>query len=114
MNDNFPVDRHEALVRRTGLLIAIAAALVLTAMAAYKVPLFHNELDGTIVGISEVHDETGSNLVAAVQLDTGDQILVSMHRDLLKSESVKVRINEGRTLFGRKSYRIITHNERAN
>ena len=112
MNDKFSVDRREALVRRTGLLIAIAAALVLTALAAYKVPLFHNELEGTITGISEVHDEMGSELIAAVQLDNGEQILVSMQRDLLKSESIKVRINEGRTLLGRKSYRIITHDQR--
>ena len=111
MNDNFPVDRHEARVRRTGLLIAIAAALVLTALAAYKIPLFHHELDGTIVGISEVHDEAGSELIAAVQLDTGDQVIVSMQRDLLKNESIKVRIIEGRTLLGRKSYRIIAHDQ---
>lgn len=113
MNDNFSVDRHETLVRRTGLLIAMAAALVLTALAAYKVPLFHDELDGTVVGVSEVHDETGYELIAAVQLDTGAQVLVSMQRDLLKSGSIKVRINEGRTLLGRKSYRIITHGERS-
>ena len=111
MTDNLPVDRNEARVRRTGLLIAAAAALALCALAAYRVPLFHNELDGTIVGISEVHDETGSELIAAVQLDTGDQVLVSMQRDLLKSESTRVRINEGRTLLGHRSYRIVTYNE---
>jgi hypothetical protein len=111
MNDNLPVDRHEARVRRAGLFIAAAAALALSALTAYRVPLFHSELDGTIVGISEVHDETGSELMAAVQLDTGDQVLVSMQRDLLKSESTRVRINEGRTLFGRRSYRIVADNE---
>ncbi len=111
MNNNFTIDRREALARRIGLLIAIVASLVLLALAAYKVPLFHNELHGVIVGISEVHQEAGSELIAAVQLDTGVQVLVSMPRDLLKSESSSVKINEGRTLSGRKSYRIITRNE---
>lgn len=111
MKNNLTIDRHEASVRRIGLLIAIVASLVLSAMAAYRVPLFQNELHGVIVGISEVHNETASELIAAVQLDTGDQILVPMPRELLKSESNNVKINEGRTLFGHKSYRIIKNNE---
>ena len=74
-------------------------------------PLFHNELQGEIVGISEVHNETGSELIAVVQLDTGVQVIVSMPRALLKSVTNSVKIKEGRTLSGRKSYRIITHNE---
>ena len=100
-------DRKEASVRRTGLIIALVAWLVLIVLAAYRLPLFHNELDGVIVGVSEVHDETGSELIAAVQLDSGDQVLVAMPRELLKSGSNNVAINEGRTLFGRKSYSII-------
>lgn len=107
MNNNFIIDRHAASASRIGLFIAIGASLVLVVLAAYRVPLFHKELHGIIVGVSEAHDESGSELVAAVQLDTGVQILVSMPRDLLKSESNDVRINEGRTLFGHKSYRII-------
>ncbi|UCB55520.1 MAG: hypothetical protein JSW45_03045 [Thiotrichales bacterium] len=108
MNNNWMMDRNERLVRRTGLIIALVAWFVLIALAAYKVPLFHNQLDGVIVGVSEIHDETGSELIAAVQLDTGVQVLVALPRELLKSQSNNVKINEARTLFGRKSYRIIT------
>ena len=105
------IGRHEASVRRVGLLISIVASLLLFALAAYRVPLFHNEINGIIVGISEVHNEAGSELIAAVQLDTGDQVLVSMPGDLLNSKSNNVRVDEGRTLLGSKSYRIITYNE---
>jgi hypothetical protein len=111
MTKNLIVDRHETSVRRIGLLISIVASLLLFALAAYRVPLFHNELNGIIVGISEIHNEAGSELIAAVQLDTGDQVLVSMPGDLLKSESNNVRVNEGRTLLGHKSYRIIAYDE---
>lgn len=105
------MNRREATTRRTGLMIAIAALLVLLVLAAYRVPLFHNELDGVVVGISEAHDEAGSELVAAVQLDAGDQVLVSMPAESLKSKSNNVRIMEMSTLSGHKSYRIITHQE---
>ena len=111
MTNNFVIDRHEASVRRIGLLISTVASLLLFALAAYRVPLFHSELNGIIVGISEIHNEAGSELIAAVQLDTGDQVLVSMPGDLLKSESNNVRINEGRTLLGNKSYRIIAYDQ---
>ena len=111
MINKFEMEKHEALVRRIGLLIAAAALLVLFALAAYRLPLFHEEVHGTIIGISEVHNETGSELIAAVQLDTGAQVLVSMPRSLLNSESNNVRIDESRTLSGRRSYRIITQKE---
>ena len=111
MTDNATKDMREESARRAGLLIAIAASLVLAALAAYKVPLFHKEFYGNIVAVSEVHNKTGSELIAAVQLDNGDQVLVPIPRDLLKSESDNVRINEGRTLFGRKSYRVIRDND---
>jgi hypothetical protein len=42
-----------------------------------------------------------------VQLDNGDQVLASMPRELLESKSNDVMVDEGRSLFGRKSYRII-------
>ena len=87
MNDNSKIDRHTASVRRTGLLIALAAFLVLLVLAAYRLPLFHKEFYGTIVGVSETHNEAGSELVAAVQLETGDQVLVYLPRELLKSKS---------------------------
>ena len=111
MNNDSMIDRHAASARRTGLIIAIVASLVLIALAAYRVPLFHTEFHGIIIGVSEVHNETGSELIAAVQLDNGVQVLVSMPLDLLKSENNNVRIDEGRTLFGRKSYIIIASND---
>jgi hypothetical protein len=111
MNNNFTMNQREATTRRTGLMIAIVALLVLLVLAAYRMPLFHNELDGIIVGISEAHDETGSELVAAVQLDAGDQVLVVMPAESLQSESNNVRVMEMSTLSGRKTYRIITHQE---
>ncbi len=109
MNFESLPDRRKPSVRHIGLLIAILASLFLVALAAYKLPLFHEELDGTIVGISEVHDETGSELIAAVQLDNGVQVIVSMPTELLTSESNNVRVVESRTLFGRKSYTIATY-----
>jgi hypothetical protein len=111
-NSNSIEDKRAASVSNIGLIIAAAASLALLALAAYKIPLFNHELHGTIIGISEVHDhnETGSKLIAAVQLDTGAQVLVSMPDDFLKSDSVNVMVNEGRTLFGRKSYSIIAYN----
>ena len=111
MNSTPAPDRRAVSNSRKGLLIAIAASLVLFALAAYRVPLFNAELDGVIVGVSEVHNETGSKLIAAVQLETGAQILVPIPRDFLKQESVNVRVNEGRSLFGSKSYSIVAYRE---
>ena len=111
MNNEFTKNRQEAAIRRAGLMIAAAALLVLLVLAAYRVPLFHNELEGVIVGISEAHDETGSELVATVQLGTGDQVLVAMPAESLNSESNNVRIVEMSTLSGHKSYKMNTHQE---
>jgi len=97
--------------RNKGLYIAIAGSLGLLILAAYKVPLFHNEVNGTIIGVSEFHNEAGSKLIAAVQLDTGAQVLASMPGDLPIRQDISARVNEERSLFGRKSYRIITYNE---
>ena len=111
MNNEFFKDRREASVRRMGLLIAAGGLLALLALAAYRLPLFQHEHHGTIVGISEVHDESGSELMAAVNLDTGEQVLVAMPKAMLNSESNNVRVNERRTLSGSKSYRIVTYDE---
>jgi hypothetical protein len=105
------IDRHAASDRSKGLLIAIAASLVLISLAAYRVPLFYEELDGVITGISQVHNEKGSSLIATVQLETGAPVLVPTPGDFLIHNNVNVRIDEGRSLFGRKSYRIITYDE---
>ena len=108
MNNKSLMERRAASVGRKGLLIAIAASLVLIAFAAYKMPLFNTELQGTVVGVSQVHDraETGPKLIAAVQLDTGARILVSMPEDFLMTESTSVTVNEERSLLGRRSYSI--------
>lgn len=111
MNNKSIIDRHALSDRSKGLFIAIAALLVLFVLAVYKVPLFHNEHQGIIIGISEVHNKTGSKLIATVQLDTGAQVLASMPGELLIRKGIKARVNEGRSLFGRKSYRIIAYNE---
>jgi hypothetical protein len=111
MTNDSVTDAHAASKARKGLLIAIAASLVLAALAADRVPLFHEELDGVIIGISEVHDKKGSQLIAAVQLENGAQILVPASRNFLMQESTDIRVNEGRSLFGRKSYRVVEYNE---
>ena len=111
MNNKSIIDKHAASNRSKGLYIAVAGSIVLLILAAYKVPLFHNEINGAIIGVSEFHHETGSKLIAAVQLDTGAQVLASMPGGLLIRQDIRARISEERTLFGRKSYRIIAYNE---
>jgi len=111
MKNKSLIDRHAASNRRKGLYIAIAASLALIILAAYKVPVFHNEFNGFIIGVSEFHNEAGSKLIAAVQLDTGAQVMASMPSNLPIRQDITARVNEDRSLFGRKSYRIISYNE---
>ena len=105
MNERAKVDRNR------GVLIALAASLVLILLAAYKIPIIHSEFYGYIKGVSEVHDETGSKLIAAVHLDTEGQVLASMPNDLQIRTDVKVKVMEGRSILGRKSYRVISYSE---
>lgn len=111
MNNKSIKDRYTATNRNKGLYIAVAASLVLIVLAAYRVPLFNNELSGTIIGVSEFRDEAGIKLTASVQIDTGAQIMASMPSNLQIRQDISARINEGRTLFGRKTYSIISYNE---
>jgi hypothetical protein len=111
MNNKSIIDRQVASNRSKGLYIVIAGSLALIILAAYKVPLFNNEVTGTIIGISEFRNEAGSKLIAAVQLDTGAQVMASMPGDLQIRQDISARINEERTLFGRKTYSIIAYNE---
>ena len=111
MNNKAIINRFVKADRNKGLLIAIAASLVLILLAVYNVPLIHNELYGEIIGVSEVHNETGSRLIAAVHLDTGEQVLASIPRDLQIRTGVKAKVMEGRSIFGLKSYKVITYNE---
>ena len=95
MNNKAIINKHAKGDRNKGLLIAIAASLVLILLATYNVPLIQNELYGNIIGVSEVHNETGSRLIATVHLDTGDQVLASMPRDLQIRTGVKPRLWKG-------------------
>lgn len=111
MNYKATIKKHAKADRNKGLFIVITASLVLILLAAYNVPLFHDELYGNIIGVSELHDETGSKLIAAVHLDTGVQVLASMPRDLQLRTNAKAKVIEGRSIFGHKSYKIISYNE---
>jgi hypothetical protein len=111
MNNKSITDWHAASNRSKGLYIAIAGSLVLLILAAYKVPLFNNEVNGNIIGISEFRNEAGSKLIAAVQLDSGAQVMASMPGDLPIRQDISARINEGSTLLGRKTYSITAYNE---
>lgn len=111
MNNKAIINRRAKAGRKKGLLIAIAASLVLIILAVYKVPLFQNELHGMIVGVSEVHNETGARLIATVHLDNGDQVLASIPLDLQIRKDGKARVMEGISIFGSKSYKIVTYNE---
>ena len=111
MNDKAIMNKHAKDDRYKGLLIALAASLVLILLATYKTPIIHNELYGNIEGITEVHNETGSKLTAIVLLDTGGRVLASMPRDLQLRTGVKARIMEGRSIFGRKTYTVISYSE---
>ncbi len=111
MNSDSISDARAASASRKGLIIAVVASLVLLALAAYRLPLLQNETKGVIVGVSEVHDKTGSKLIAAVQLEMGTKILVPLPEDISLQESANVRVKVGSSLFGHKSYRIIAGGE---
>lgn len=111
MNNKAIIKRRAKADRKKGLLLAIAASLVLIVLAVYKAPLFQNELHGIIVGVSEVHNEAGAKLIATVHLDNGNQVLATMPRDLQIRKDGKTSLMEGISIFGRKSYRIVTGNE---
>ena len=111
MNNKTIINRQAKSDRKKGLLLVIAASLVLIVLAVYKVPLFQNELHGIIIGVSEVHNETDTKLIATVHLDNGDQVLATMPRDLQIRKDGKTSLMEGTSIFGRKSYKIVTGNE---
>lgn len=95
--------------RNKGLIIAIMASIVLIILAAYRVPFIHNELDGTIIGVSGSHTGKSTEFIAIVHLDTGSQVLASMPGDLKIRTDAQARIMESRSLFGRKSYTVIAY-----
>lgn len=99
--------------RKKGLIIAIAASLVLILLAAYRVPLIHNELDGTIIGISGSHTGKDTAFIAVVHLDKGSQVMASIPVDLKIRTDARAKIMERRSLFGHKSYTVIAYSEQA-
>jgi hypothetical protein len=105
------MNKHAKTNSNKGLLIALAASLVLILLAAYRVPIIHNEFYGNIIGVSQLHKETGSELLAVVHLDTGGQVLATMPPDLQLRTDTKARVMESRSIFGRKSYNVIAYND---
>lgn len=113
MDNKNTTDSRATANRNKGLIIAIAASLVLVILAVYRIPFIHNELDGTIIGLSGSHTGQGSEFIAIVQLDSGGQVIASMPGDLQIRTDVKATIMESSTLFGRKSYTVIAYNDQA-
>ena len=97
------------LDRDKGLIIAIAASFVLIILAAYRIPFIHNELDGTIIGVSGTHTGKNTEFIAIVHLDTGSQVMASMPGDLQVRTDAKAKIIEMRTVFGRKTYTVTAY-----
>ena len=103
--------KHREATRNKGLFISVAAIFVLIILTTYKTPLFHNELNGKIMGFSEIHNKTELKLMATVRLDNGYQVLASMPLDLQKRNDAKATLIEGITMFGRKTYKFLSYNE---
>ena len=55
--------------KKKGLSIAVAAMFALIILTTYKTPLFQKELNGKIMGFSEIHNKTELKLIATVRLD---------------------------------------------
>ena len=111
MNSKYNNDKGSTATRNKGLFISVAAIFVLIILTTYKIPLFHNELNGKIMGFSEIHNKTELKLIASVRLDNGYQVLASMPPDLEKRHDTNAKLIEGITMFGRKTYKIISYNE---
>ena len=109
MDNKNTTDNRATANRNKGLIIAIAASLVLIILTAYRIPFIHNELDGTIIGVSGTHTGKGSEFIAIVHLDTGKQVMASMPDDLQIRTDVKAKIIEMRTVFGRKTYTVTAY-----
>jgi len=112
MNNKAINNRKAKANRKKGAFISVAAIFVLIILATYKTPLFQNELNGQIMGFSEVHNKTEVKLIATVRLDNGTQVLASMPPDLLKRTDTKAAFIEGITMFGRKTYKFLSYNEK--
>jgi hypothetical protein len=111
MNNKAINNRKAKANRNKGAFISVAAMFVLIILATYKTPLFQKELNGQIMGFSEVHNKTEVKLIATVRLDNGTQVLASMPPDLLKRTDTKATLIEEVTMFGRKTYKFFSYND---
>jgi hypothetical protein len=109
MNNKSKTIKQAKSNRNKGLLLIFTALLALTLLSIYKIPLIHNELQGTIIGMSEVHDDAGSRSIATVHLDAGEYIQATMPLGLEVHQDIKARVMVGRTIFGVKSYEILSN-----
>ena len=111
MNNKTIKHRKIKANRNKGLFIVVAAIFALIILATYKTPLFQKERNGKTMGFSEIHNKTELKLIATVRLDNGFQVLAYMPPDLLKRNATKATLIEEITLFGRKTYMFLPHNE---
>ncbi len=111
MNNKTIKHRKTKATRNKGLFISVAAIFALIILTTYKTPLFQKELNGKIMGFSEIHNKTELKLIATVRLDNGFQVLASMPPDLLKRNDTKATLIEEITIFGRKTYKFLPYNE---
>ena len=103
--------KNRRATRNKGLFIIMTATFVLIILTTYKTPLFQKELNGKIMGFTEIQNKTELKLIATVRLDNGAQVLASMPPGLLKRNDAKATVMEGITIFGRKTYKLLSYNE---
>ena len=111
MNNKTIKHRKIKANRNKGLFIVVAAIFALIILTTYKTPLFQKELNGKIMGFSEIHNKTELKLIAIVRLNNGAQVLATMPPELQKRYDTKAMLIEGVTIFGRKTYKILSYNE---
>ena len=111
MEMNIKTIKNRRENRKKGIFIIMTAIFVLIILTTYKTPLFQNELNGKIMGFTEIQNKTELKLIATVRLDSGAQVLASMPPGLLKRNDTKATLMEGITIFGRKTYKLLSYNE---
>ena len=111
MNNKYNKNKGSTANRNKGLLISVAAIIVLIILTTYKTPIFENELNGNILGFTEVHNKTELKIIATVRLDNGARVIATMSPELQKRYDTKAMLIEGVTMFGRKTYKVLSYNE---
>ena len=108
---NHKTIKNRKAIRNKGLFIAMTAIFVLIILTTYKTPLFQKELNGKIMGFTEIQNKTELKLIATVRLDNGAHVLATMSPDLQKRYDTKAMLIEGVTMFGRKTYNVLSYIE---